>query len=304
MDMYLWILSEKCSTLKSKDISLPTKVHIVKAMVFPVVMYGTWTIKKAEHQRIDAFEPWCWRRLLRVPWTAQRSHHKGNQSWILTGRTDAEAETQILWSPDVKNCSLEKTLMLGKIEGGRRRGQQRMRWLDGITDSMSVSWWWTGRPGVLQSMGLQRVTHDWVTELNRIFQLLSCTLGQWGVREKTLFQWSSIAYTTELFNAIGKVQTHRKFLLFTCDSLRAHKLQHIRISPPSWYPVIWWDSCPLNQLYHPTMSSSVAPFSFCPQSSPVSGSFPISQLFASSGQSIGVSASASVLQWIFRTGFL
>ena len=105
MDMYLWILSEKCSILKSKYISLPTKVHIVKAMVFPVVMYGyeTWTIKKAEHQRIDAFELWCWRRLLRVPWTARRSHHKGNQFWIFIGRTHAEAEASILWPPDTKN---------------------------------------------------------------------------------------------------------------------------------------------------------------------------------------------------------
>ena len=93
--------------LKSKDITLPTKVHLVKAMVFPVVMYGceSWTIKKSEHRRIDAFELWCWRRLLRVPWTARRStvHPKGNQSWIFIGRTDAEAETPILWPPDVKN---------------------------------------------------------------------------------------------------------------------------------------------------------------------------------------------------------
>ena len=142
MDMYLWILSEKCSILKSKYISLPTKVHIIKAMVFPVVMYGyeTWTIKKAEHQRIDAFELWCWRRLLRVPWTARRSHHKGNQFWIFTGRTDAEAETQIpghlMWRTD----SLEKTLMLGKIKGRRRRGRQRLELSDGITDSMDWAW--------------------------------------------------------------------------------------------------------------------------------------------------------------------
>ena len=89
------------SILKSRDITLPLKVHLVKAIVFPIVMYGyeSWTSKKAEHQRIDAFELWCWRRLLRVPWTAeiQPVHPKGNQSWIFTGRTDAEAETPILW---------------------------------------------------------------------------------------------------------------------------------------------------------------------------------------------------------------
>ena len=89
------------SIFKSRDITLPTKVHLVKAMVFPVVMYGceSWTIKKAKHRRIDAFELWCWRRLLRVPWTARGS----NQSWVFFGRTDAKAETPILWPPDVKN---------------------------------------------------------------------------------------------------------------------------------------------------------------------------------------------------------
>ena len=92
--------------LKSRDITLPTKVRLVKAMVSPVVMYGceSWTIKKAECRRIDGFELWCWRRLLRVPWTARRSNHpEGDQSWVFTGRTDAEAETPILWPPDVKS---------------------------------------------------------------------------------------------------------------------------------------------------------------------------------------------------------
>ena len=145
-------------------------------MVFPVVMYGceSWTIKKAEHWRIDAFELWCWRRLLRVPWTAriQPVHSKGNQFWIFIGRTDAEAETPILWLPDAKNWLIEKTLILGKIESGRRRDD---RGWDGWMASptrwtwvwvSSRSWWWTGKPGLLQSMGSQRVGHDWVTELN------------------------------------------------------------------------------------------------------------------------------------------
>ena len=163
------------SILKSRDITLPTKVRLVKAIVFPVVMYGceSWIIKKAESQRIEAFELWYWRRLLRVSWTAKRS----NQSILLEISPGYSLEGlmlklklqyfgHLMWRAD----SLEKTLMLGKIEGRRRRGQQRMRWLDGITNSMHMSltssrrWWWTGKPGVLQSMGSQRVGQDWATE--------------------------------------------------------------------------------------------------------------------------------------------
>ena len=128
------------SILKSRDITLPTKVHLVKAMVFPVVIYGceNWTRKKAQHRRIDAFELWCWRRLLRVPWTAWRSILRKsvlNIQW----KDDAQAETLIIWPPDVKNRLTGKTLMLETIEGGRRRGRQRMRWLDGITEAMNRS---------------------------------------------------------------------------------------------------------------------------------------------------------------------
>ena len=112
--------------IKSRDITLPTKVHLIKAVVFSVVMYGceSCTIKTAEHQRIDAFELWCWRRFLRVPWTARNPvHPKGNPPSIFIGRTDAEAEAPILWPPDDRGTdSLEKTLMLGKTEGRRRRG--------------------------------------------------------------------------------------------------------------------------------------------------------------------------------------
>ena len=130
--------------LKSRDITLPTKAHLVKAMVFPVVMYGceSWTIKKAERQRIDAFELWCWRRLLRVPWTARRS----SQSILKEISPDYSLEglmlklkLQYFGHLTQRTDSFEKTLMLGKIEGGRRRGQQRMRWLDGITDLMDMS---------------------------------------------------------------------------------------------------------------------------------------------------------------------
>ena len=132
------------SILKSRDITLPTKVRLVKAMVFPVVMYGceSWTVKKAKRRRIDAFELWCWRRLLRVPWTARRS----NQSILKEISPGCSLEGMMLklkpqyfghlmWRVD----SLEKTLMLGGIGGRRRRGRQRMRWLDGITDSMDMS---------------------------------------------------------------------------------------------------------------------------------------------------------------------
>ena len=130
------------SILKSRNITLLTKVHIVKAMVFPVVMHGSesWTIKKVECQRIDAFKLWCWRRLLRVPWTARRSNQSTpkeiNLKYSLEGLL---LKLQHFGHLIQRADSLEKPLMLGKIEGGRERGRQRMRWLDGITDSMDVS---------------------------------------------------------------------------------------------------------------------------------------------------------------------
>ena len=132
------------SILKSRDIALPTKVCLVKAMVFPVVMYGceSWTVKKAERRRIDAYELWCWRRLLRVPWTARRS----NQSILkeISPRCSLEGlmlklKLQYFGHLMRKVDSFEKTLMLGGIRGRRRRGRQRMRWLDGITNSMDMS---------------------------------------------------------------------------------------------------------------------------------------------------------------------
>ena len=132
------------SILKSRDITLPTKVHLVKAMVFPAVMYGceTWTVKKAERQRIDAFALWCWRRLLRVPWTARRSNQsilKETSPGCSLGGLMLKLKLQYFGHLMQRVDSLEKTLMLGKIEGRRRRGRQRMRWLDGITDSMDMS---------------------------------------------------------------------------------------------------------------------------------------------------------------------
>ena len=165
------------SILKSRDITLPTKVRLVKAMVFPVVMYGceSWTVKKTECRRIDAFELWCWRRLLGVSWTGRRS----NQSILkeITPRCSLEGlmlklKLQYFGHLMRRVDSLEKTLMLGGIGAG---GKGDDRGWDGWMASLTLwtwvwvnsgSWWWTGRPGVLQFMGSQRVGHDWASELN------------------------------------------------------------------------------------------------------------------------------------------
>ena len=188
------------SILKSRDITLPTKVLLVKAMVFPVVMYGceSWTIKKAECWRIDSFELWCWRRLLRVPWTARKS----NQS-ILKEISPGCALEELMLKLKLqyfghqmrKADSTEKTLMLGKIEG-RRKGDDRGwdGWMASPTQWTWVwvdsgSWWWTGRPGVLRLMGSQRVRHDWVTELNWTELNGSTCLGDYGMIMTTRRNW-------------------------------------------------------------------------------------------------------------------
>ena len=171
------VMTNLDSILKSRDITLPTKVHLVKAMVFPVVVYGceSWTVKKAEHWRIDAFELWCWRSLLRVPWTARRS----NQSILkeispgcsLQGLM-LKLKLQYFGHLMRRVDSLEKSLMLGGIGGRRRRGQQRMRWwMASLTRWTWVwvnsgNWWWTRRPGMLWFTESQRVGHDWITDLN------------------------------------------------------------------------------------------------------------------------------------------
>jgi len=132
------------SILQSRDITLPIKVHLVKTMVFPVVMYGceSWTIKKAEHRRIDAFELWCWRRLLRVSWTARKSNRsilKEISSEYFIGRTEAKAETPILWPPDAKNWLIWKDPDAGQDWRWEEKGTTKHEWLDGITDSMDMS---------------------------------------------------------------------------------------------------------------------------------------------------------------------
>ena len=163
------VMTNLDSILKSRDITLSTKVHLVEAMVFPVVMYGceSWTIKKAEHWRIDAFELCCWRRLLRVPWTRRRS----NQSILKEISHECSLEGLMLkLKPQYfgylmrRTDSFKKTLMLGKNEGRRRSGQQRLRWLMASPTQWawvwvnSRSWWWAGRPGMLQSMWSQSWT--------------------------------------------------------------------------------------------------------------------------------------------------
>ena len=168
------VMTNLDSIFKSREITLSTKVHLIEAMVFPVVMYGceSWTRKKAERWRIDAFEPWCWRRLLRVPWTARRSNQsilkEINPDYSLEGVT-LKLKLQYFGQLMQRTDWLEKILMVGKIEGGRRRGWQRMRWLDSITNSMDMCEQALGvgyGQGSLTSVGLQSWTRlsNW-TEL-------------------------------------------------------------------------------------------------------------------------------------------
>ena len=203
----------------------------------------------------------------------QPVHPKGNQSWIFIRRSDAEAETPILGHLMQRTDSLEKTLMLGKTKGRRRGWRGWDGWMASATQwtwvwASSRSWWWTGKPGVLQSMGLQRVRYDWATELNI-----------WGL----VFEY--------------RVDSLK--LLFSCSFVsnffRPHGLQHARPPCPSLTHGVDPNSCSLSQWCHPTISSSVIPFSSCLQSFPASGSFKMSQFFASGGQSIRISASTSVL---------
>ena len=294
-------------------------------------MYGceSWTIKKAEHWRIDAFELWCWRRLLRVPWTARRSYQsilkKISPEYSLEGLM-LKLKLQYFGHLMQRTDLFEKTLMLGKIDDRRRRGWGG--WMSSPTQLLWVwessrSWWWAGKPSVLQSMGSQRVRHNWATELNWIELNLLQSLDPAVFNSRVSPYWTSSI--SSIIVCIPTSNSHAFYLLnsdpvapwgfagpgetilpvqfssvqFSCsvvsDSLRPRESQHARPPCPSPTPRVYPNSCPSSRWCHPAMSSSVVPFSSCPQCLPASGSFPMSQLFTWGGQSIGVSASASVL---------
>ena len=263
------------SILKGRDITLLTKVHTVIAMLFPVVMdgYESWTIKKAESPRTEAFKLWCWRRLLRVPWAAGRS----NQSILKEINPEYSLEWLMLklklkYSGHLMQTvsSLEKILILGKIEGRKRRGWQRMRQLDGIIESMDMSLSKfkeivkDRKPSLLQFMGSQRTGQDWVSE-------------QWTTissqpQTSSVLRFKVCSFIFKLQTQWGNISVH-----FSCsvmsDSLWPLGLQHTRLPCLSPTPGACSNSYPSSQWCHPTTSSSVTPFPSCLQSSQHQGLF-------------------------------